>query len=266
MSALLDLQRRFRAALLGRGGAKLPEVADGAIGAAARISVYRNNVIGNLTGALRLTFPAVERLVGAEFFAAAAARFITAAPPRSADLYEYGEVFPEFLAGFEPAQSLAYLPDVARLEWAVNRALHAAMVPALASEALKDVPAEEEAGLCFIAHPSLSLLQLAHQAHAIWEAVLTEDANERDARLGAIDLAAGGEALAVLRGADGLEVIHLSGAGLALARALIKGQTLAEALILVAPEEVAPLLGGFLAQGFFSRWQFLPAAIHLRKG
>src|SRR5208337_3711682 len=29
------------------------------------------------------------------------------------------------LSGFPPAASLDYLPDVARLEWAINRALHA---------------------------------------------------------------------------------------------------------------------------------------------
>ena len=35
------------------------------------------------------------------------------------------DLFPEFLARFPPAASLAYIADVARLEWAVNRALHA---------------------------------------------------------------------------------------------------------------------------------------------
>ena len=52
----------------------------------ARLDIYRNNVTSNLTGTLRLTFPAVERLVGAEFFAATAAHFIRATPPADADL------------------------------------------------------------------------------------------------------------------------------------------------------------------------------------
>ena len=44
-------------------------------------------------------------------------------PPRTAWLDAYGTEFPEFLEHFEPAASLAYLPDVARLERAVGRAM-----------------------------------------------------------------------------------------------------------------------------------------------
>ncbi len=252
MSSLLDLQRRFRAALLaGEDAVLLPEVRDGEVGAAARVGIYRNNVIGNLSGSLRLTYPAVERLVGADFFAVATARFITAAPPASADLYEYGGNFAAFLRVFEPAGGLAYLPDVARLEWAVSRALHASSVPALAAEALRGVPLEKQAELRFEAHPSLSLLSLAYPAQAVWEAVLTEEPEVRAARLAGIDLAVGGEALAVLRGAGGLDLVRLSPTAFGLARALIDGRTLADALDLVAPEEAVPLLGGFLAHGFF---------------
>ncbi|MGH7122185.1 MAG: DNA-binding domain-containing protein [Acetobacteraceae bacterium] len=71
------------------GGSKVP--------AEARLAVYRNNVIGSLTGALRPTYPAVERLVGKEFFAAAAARLIACEPPATRDLYEYDGAFPDFL-------------------------------------------------------------------------------------------------------------------------------------------------------------------------
>src|SRR6267378_6124166 len=97
--------------------------ADG-VAAAARLSVYRNTFIGTLTNALRLSYPAVHRLVGVEFFETSARMFIEGQPPRSAYLDEYGAAFPEFLARFPAATSVPYLADVARLEWAVNRALH----------------------------------------------------------------------------------------------------------------------------------------------
>ena len=158
MASLLDLQRDFRAALLAGDGPPPPEVLGGPVPAAARMGIYRNNVIGNLTGVLRLTYPAILRLVGADFFTAAAARFIAAAPPASADLYEYGAEFPDFLGAFAPAGGLVYLADVARLEWAVNRALHAPSVPALDAETLLGVPEEQQAEVRLIAHPSLSLL------------------------------------------------------------------------------------------------------------
>lgn len=252
MSSLLELQRNFRVALLAGTYAAASTVIGGTLDATARVRIYRNNVLGNLTGALRLTFPAVERLVGADFFAGAAAQFIPAAPPLSADLYEYGAAFPAFLAAFEPAQRITYLADVARLEWAVSQALHAPFVPALTASALLGVPEARQADLRFTPHPSLSLLALAHPAKAIWEAVLNEDAQAHATGLAAIDITAVGDVLAVLRGSDGLAVLTLSPIAYGLACALTDGRPLADALDLVPPDDAAPLLGGFIAHGLFA--------------
>ncbi len=258
MSSLLELQRTMRAALLARSDTPPSIVIGGALDAGSRLRIYRNNVLGNLTGALRLTFPAVERLVGADFFAVAAARFISAAPPAGADLYEYGAAFPGFLATFEPAQNIAYLPDVARLEWAVNQALHAVYTPALTADALFDVSEQQQAGLKFAPHLSLSLLALTHPAKAIWEAVLNEDTELRASSLAAIDISLAGDVLAVLYGTDGLALLQLSRTAYDLACALTDGQCLADALELVPSEDAAPLLGGFIAHGFFGHCD-LPA-------
>ncbi|MDA8052052.1 MAG: DNA-binding domain-containing protein [Rhodospirillales bacterium] len=255
MTSLLELQRAMRATLLSGGEKSPPEllagIIEGAVPAAARLGVYRNNVLGNLTGALRLTFPAVERLVGPAFFAAAAAHFIAAEPPAGADLYEYGATFPSFLETFAPARALAWLPDVARLEWAVNNALHAPVAPALDAAALAVVPEARHPDLRFVAHPSLSLLHLTYPARAIWEALLTADAQARESLLAAIDPAMPGSALAILHNSEGLTLLDLSEHAFALARALLSGQILAEALVDASPETAPALLGGFLTQGFF---------------
>lgn len=253
MSSLLDLQRRFRAALLSKEAPVPPEILGGPIAAATRLGVYRNNVISSLTGVLSLTYPAAKQLVGEIFFAAIAERFIAATPPISADLYEYGEGFADFIAAFEPAQSLPYLPDVMRLEWAVNRALHAQDAPSVTPEALLALPPAEHANLRFAPHPSLSLLSLAYPAKAIWEAVLIEDGDLRAARLGDLHLTAGREALGVLRGSDGLEVVSLSQEAFALAQALTAGRRLGDALLgLVVTKDAAPLLAELLVRGFFT--------------
>ncbi|WP_318530149.1 MULTISPECIES: hypothetical protein [unclassified Rhizobium] len=47
-------------------------------------------------------------------------------PPRSPLLLFYGDDFADFVATFEPARDLAYLPDVIRLEAARGHAYHAA--------------------------------------------------------------------------------------------------------------------------------------------
>jgi len=48
----------------------------------ARLGIYRNNFTGTLTAALKLCYPAVHRLVGAEFFEGAARIFIRWSPSR----------------------------------------------------------------------------------------------------------------------------------------------------------------------------------------
>jgi len=257
MPHLLDVQRRFRSAVLADASPPI-EIIGGRVNAAARLAIYRNNVIGNLTRALRLSYPAVERLVGEDFFAVAAQRFIVASPPGVADLNQYGAGFADFLMSFEAAASVSYLADVARLEWAVSRALHAAAASSLTPDALREVPAERQADLCFRAHPSLSLVVVNYPARAIWEAVLTADAEERSDRLAAVDTGSGGEALAVLRGDGGLDVVGLSDAAFAFAGMLTSGRPLGEALEDTAPDDAACWLADFLAHGFFADFSLHP--------
>lgn len=105
-----------------------PQTPGGLVGAQTdrRFAVYRNNVQHGLSRALAARFPVIERLVGADFFAATARVFAAQHPPRTPVLLEWGGTFPGFLETFEPAVTLPYLPDVARLEWLRGRAYHAA--------------------------------------------------------------------------------------------------------------------------------------------
>jgi len=124
MLALPELQRAFAAAILTEEATPLAGIvkANG-IAAERRIQVYRNNSLITLGEALKATFPVVCRLVDERFFDYAARSFIRAHPPRQPRLAEYGDGFADFIGGFAPAQSLPYLADVARLEWAINVAL-----------------------------------------------------------------------------------------------------------------------------------------------
>ncbi|BAF89484.1 hypothetical protein AZC_3486 [Azorhizobium caulinodans ORS 571] len=133
-----------------------------------RFEVYRNNVRASLTSALATAFPAVERVVGAEFFAAMAQAYVQAHPPRSPVLLGYGADFADFVAGFEPAEALPYLADVARLETLRRRAYHAADTLPLALDALSAVPPEAMADLTFTAHPALGVLRSPFPVHTIW--------------------------------------------------------------------------------------------------
>src|SRR5262249_39103200 len=159
MPPLRELQGALAASVLKGTDAPLAALvrADG-IGFERRLQVYRNNTFSSLTAALKDTFPVVCQLVGERFFGYAAEEYILARPPRAPRLAEYGEDFADFLSGFEPARSLAYLPDVARLEWAVNAAYHAPDAPTLDPVRIAALPQERYSHLTFVAHPSARLV------------------------------------------------------------------------------------------------------------
>ncbi len=107
-------------------------------------AIYRNTIMKGCIDALQANYPAVTKLVGKEWMRAAAAIYVREAPPAEPTLLRYGPSFADFLARFEPAAELPYLPGVAQLDrfWieahaAPNEALlDAAAVASLAQDAL----------------------------------------------------------------------------------------------------------------------------------
>lgn len=158
MKPLAETQARFLDALLGEG--ELPE----------RQDIYRRNVLGNWHEALAAAYPVVRRLVGDAFFREAAERFARAHPSASGDLHRFGGEFAVFLETYEHARALPYLPDVARLEWAIAQAFHAAPARRLDFDALGRVREEERGGVSFRLQPAARLLASRHPVLGIWEA------------------------------------------------------------------------------------------------
>ena len=215
MPALLELQQALRAQIL--GDAPPPDAAS-----APRLAIHRDTCLATLVNALRLSFPALQRLVGAVLFEGAAREFIRRHSPTSPCLNDYGAALPGFLAAFAPASTVVYLADVARLEWAVNRALHADDAPPLDLARLAALDQATTSQLRFTVHPAVSVLRLEYPADAIWRAVLEQDG----AAMAAIDLAAGPVHLLVERDADAVQVRRLNAARWQFAARLCAGEPL----------------------------------------
>jgi hypothetical protein len=255
MPALLELQQAMRAQL--SGDAPPPDD-----DTALRLAIYRHTGSSTLVNALRLSFPAVQRLVGAEFFEGAAREFIRHHPPTSAYLNDYGASFAAYLRSFAPASALAYLADVAQLEWAVNRALHAADVPSLQLARLAALDESALSRVSFTAHPALSLLRLQFPADAIWRAVLNQDA----AAMAAIDLSAGPVHLLIERDAGGVQVRHLNAARWQFSAGVCAGTPLHSLLEDGPDADISAWLAEHLSLGRFIDFELnAPAAAALRK-
>ncbi len=225
MPPLREVQAAFREALL--GGPAEPAAAgilgDG-LAPEARLDIYRHHVFTTLTAALQATYPVICRLVYEQFFRYAADQYIRAHPPAGPCLFEYGSSFPAFLATFDPCRHLRYLPDVARLEWALNSATHAKESAPLDPMVLSQLPEDDLPGLTLRLDPSLSLLHSPWPIDQIWEV------NQPDADSKAIvDLGSGGVYLEVRRIGDEAAFRALDPATHAFRCALSRGGCLAEA-------------------------------------
>jgi len=135
---------------------------------ARRFAVYRNNVVTGLVKALRTRFPVTETIVGEEFFAAMARIFTKAQPPRSPLLASYGDTFPAFVAAFEPARDLPYLPDVARLEAARTRAYHAADARPAGADRFAALDSQTVGNIRIAMHPSAEIVRSQFPIVTIW--------------------------------------------------------------------------------------------------
>jgi len=250
VSTLLEIQTAMRRGLLDDGHERVAAILGDVLAPADRLSIYRNTSRTALINALRLNFPAVQRLVGEDFFAVAADTFVTRDPPRTAWLDLYGESFPEFLESFEPAAPLIYLPDVARLERAVGHALHAVDAEPLEYSRLLDIDPSVQGRVCFTPHPSRSLVFSPYPVDAIWRAVLARD----NAALAALDLSAGAVWLLVERLAGEIKVAQLDERRWKFAEALFACHSLSTALTVADDPDAAAWLAAHLAAGHFSNF------------
>lgn len=241
LRSLSEVQAEFAAALRDPSAAMPPEVVgpDGAP-APKRFEVYRNNVLSALGNAISGAFPAVEKLVGEKFFNAMARFYVLDNPPTSPMMLGYGRRFPDFIASFESAASLPYLPDVARLEVAWREAYHAEDAVPIALDALGGVPEAELPDVTFGVHPSLRLVSSRYPIVTIWRMNVSDDP------IRPVDFSVGEDAL-IVRPDSEVEVRVAPPGGAAFVSALAAGETFGAAAAAGQAADAAFDLAGNIA-------------------
>jgi hypothetical protein len=232
MSGFEQGQQAFAAALRDPATAPPRNIEPPRSGATQRrFNVYRNNVYAGLLGVLEARYPAVQRILGEEFFRAMARIFIDQAPPRSPVLLEYGRGFAEFLETFEPISDEPYLPDVARLEWKMHAARHAADCSAIRAGDLASY-GENAATLTFRLAAAVSLVASAYPVFSLWRANTSPAAETGPLAF------SGRECVLVTRPALTPEAVRIPRACAVFVKALMEDETLGEAA--AAALEVQP--------------------------
>lgn len=221
--ALAARQHAFGAALL--DGSLTPQAAQAVKGEAAaeRLGIYRGNLAANWDKSLAAAYPVVRKLVGDEFFTGLARAYGKACASQDPDLNLFGEHFAGFLAGFEHVAEFPYLPDMARLEWALHRSYYAADEVVLSASDLACLAPEQVGALRLLLHPATTLLRSDWAVAELWLAHQVPGPAFPD------HMARGNIAL-VTRPKWQAQLSILNAAAFAALNACVQGKTLDEAL------------------------------------
>lgn len=249
-STLAAFQDHFADALLTN------DIAPGTLAAQPGFAVYRNTVMKGWVDALEANYPAVSRLVGQSFFRAAAAVYARSHPVDDPRLWCYGNGYADFLAAYEPALALTYLPGVARLDRCWTEAHGAAQADVLESAALAGLTPAQLADARLAPHPAARWAWFQDEpVYTIWR---------RNREPGDSDepLHWQGEGALLLRPAGAVTWHALDAAGCAFLDACAAGQPLAmaaAAALAAAPNaDIAALLARLLDAGAFRSGFILP--------
>jgi len=157
--ALVDVARRGRLLTACRGDERL---------VVPRFEPYRNNLRASWEKALSAAYPVLQRYVGVEFFSAMSAVYGLEYPSRSGDLNRFGPDLPSFVERFAPLAEHPWLPDLARLEWAVHASHYAADAGRLAADAVAQLSKGMLDTLPVDLHPTCRLVRSNWDIAALW--------------------------------------------------------------------------------------------------
>jgi len=194
---LADFQDGFLQAMRGEDGPLR------AIASQPGFAVYRNTWLKACIDTIEANFPAVTCLVGQEWMRSAAAAFALEHMPMDGRLTNYGEAFPDFLAASVATTELAYLGEVARLDWLFLACGNAADASTLQAGRLTAFSTSGLASARLRTHPTARWHASPLPARTIWEA-------SRSGRAVTSDLAWIPEATLMLR-IDGQVRVHAIG-------------------------------------------------------
>jgi len=260
-SGLQSFQDEFADALMALPDAvpHSPQIA--ALARQPGFAVYRNTVLKGCIDALQANYPAVARLVGEEWFRAAAAIYSRAHLPLHPSLLDHGRGFADFLAGFEPARELSYLADVARLDRCWTEAHIAADAVPVAAAAVARLTTAELAAAVLQPHPAARWAWFAEAPiMTIWARNRTLTSALCDVDEHAPEIAWHGEGALITRPLAQVEWTGMTAAGCAFLDACARGANLAAAaaaaLEMDAHTDLAQLMAVTLQAGTFSQLSF----------
>ena len=137
--------------------------------AAERMNIYSQGYFLRLRDALAEDFEAVQKSLGKTEFDRVTRDYLAYNPSRSPTLGEAGRWFPDFLDRHPVSTKNPWLPQLARLEWAVVEAFFAREIPAGDFQKLARWSPEEWASARAVLDPSVKLFKMSWPTLKFWQ-------------------------------------------------------------------------------------------------
>jgi hypothetical protein len=169
--ALGELQALFWRTLNGSTEPALEAsvVSTPALRAADRLDIYARMYFWRLHDAIAEDFEKTTAVLGADRFADAVRAYLVGHPSSHPSIRHLGRHFAGFLQEAPPAGAPAWLPDLARLEWARVEVFDAPDATPIGREDLKAIDAADWPGLRLRPTGALEVVESAWPIHAIWQ-------------------------------------------------------------------------------------------------
>ena len=197
------------------------------------LKVYQQSAQGNISQALSLTYPVINKLLGNDFFHALTIKFMQKYPPVCSNMDDYGADFSRFLAEFEHTKSYLYLPDVALLEWQFHLSTIADETNTNDWQSITNKNMEQLANCTFGLSPSAKLMVANYPVDEIWQ--INQDGIADDLLKKSIDVSKSMEVfLLLLRQQMKVTIYRLSAVEYQLLTLLLAGNNLHDVLAKLA--------------------------------
>jgi hypothetical protein len=177
---LAKLQDLFQRGILDRDESVLTEILDSPKQSRRVLfDVYRDGYPLRLIEALQNDNEALHAYFGGEAFEAMARAYIRAYPSYNPSLRWFSEMLPIFLTTMEPYRGHPEIGELSAIEKALSDAFDAPDAPVITVADLATIPIDTWPTISFVAHPSVSHLELATNAAAIWIALNAKEVPPR---------------------------------------------------------------------------------------
>ncbi len=228
-------------------GLRLPP----AIEAEERLAIYRDGYPARVLEALEESYPAVANILGDGSFANLTRRYLATISLASCDLNNAGQRLPSYLAHDSLSENLAFLADLARLEWAVRCAFHAHDTQPISATAFAAWNMNDWERAVFSFQPSAAVVSSPWPIYTLWQS-RDDDRTAID-----IDLRDRPQAVLVYRRGYDVDCKMIAAAQRRAFEILQAGTTLAEASAALAEAEhaatdITQIFGDWMRMGLIA--------------